>query len=316
MINLQDKLDVIPPQSTSSASLDPRDCSPQAGDGQSSGLRSPHANSSSREREILGKGIERLEKQILQLIGVFISQDQVNIALLKKCKTVDVPAVNSAIGNVQKALQKYVGFTGMESDYCDRIGDFMEELYNKAEVHSINTSKGYPLRVKNTHIQSVLIRVLPSGVGVYLSPFKDVGGSRVIFVGPSNIFTQANKDQQRESNYAVYSLHNSDILGGSVNCRVGGDDRFDSNSKMKTSAPKESSKEEVNVSCNNYVISLSKNIPVIYSVVSAELARVQAQVEFDLEIQNIDLAEIKIKEGSRNKIDVFGSNIPKNMFCV
>ena len=72
VIDLQDKLDVIPLQSISSVSLAPRDCSPQAGDGQSSGLRSPHANSSSREREIVRKGINRLEKQILQLICVFI----------------------------------------------------------------------------------------------------------------------------------------------------------------------------------------------------------------------------------------------------
>ena len=56
-----------------------------------------------------------MEKQILQLIGVFISRDQVNIALLKNCITVDVPAVNSLIGNVKKALQKYVGFSGMDS---------------------------------------------------------------------------------------------------------------------------------------------------------------------------------------------------------
>ena len=57
-----------------------------------------------------------------------------------------MPAVNSAIGNVQKALQKYVGFDGMDSDYCDKIGDLMdkaqtwcidiEDLYNKAEVHT------------------------------------------------------------------------------------------------------------------------------------------------------------------------------------
>ena len=75
-----------------------------------------------------------------------------NIAFLKKCQTVDVPAVNSAIGNVQKALQKYVGFSGMDSEYCYLIGKLMdkaqawcldiEELYNKAEVHSINTSQG------------------------------------------------------------------------------------------------------------------------------------------------------------------------------
>ena len=46
-----------------------------------------------------------------------------NIALLKKCKTVDVPAVNLVIGNMQKALQKYVGF----SEYCDRIGELMDK---------------------------------------------------------------------------------------------------------------------------------------------------------------------------------------------
>ena len=64
----------------------------------------------------------------------------------------DVLAVNFSMENVQKALQKYVGFNGMDSEYCDRIGDLMnkaqnwcldiEELYKKAEVHSINTSKG------------------------------------------------------------------------------------------------------------------------------------------------------------------------------
>ena len=53
---------------------------------------------------------------------------------------------------MQKARQKYVGFSGMDSEYCDRIGDLMdkapvrcldnEELYSKAEVHSITTSKG------------------------------------------------------------------------------------------------------------------------------------------------------------------------------
>ena len=60
------------------------------------------------------KGIERLEKQILQYINVYISRDQINIALIKKCKTTDIPAVNSAIGYIQKALQKYVGFSGMD----------------------------------------------------------------------------------------------------------------------------------------------------------------------------------------------------------
>ena len=113
---------------------------------------SPKFNSMLRERDIVKKGIERLAKQILQLIGVLISRDQVDIALLKKCITIDVPAVDSAIRNVQKALQKYVGFEGMDSEYCDRIKVLMdqaqnwclniEDLYNKTEVRSINTSKG------------------------------------------------------------------------------------------------------------------------------------------------------------------------------
>ena len=41
-----------------------------------------------------------MERQISQLIGAVISKDHVNIALLKKCKTVDVPAVNSAVHSI------------------------------------------------------------------------------------------------------------------------------------------------------------------------------------------------------------------------
>ena len=62
------------------------------------------------------------------------------------------------------------------------------------------------LGIKNTRIQPVLIRVLPSGVGVYLSPFKDVWGSRIIIAGPNKVFTQANREEQRDSNHSVYSL--------------------------------------------------------------------------------------------------------------
>ena len=63
------------------------------------------------------------------------------------------------------------------------------------------------LGIKNTQIQPVLIKILPSGVGVYLSPFKDAWDSRIILAGPSKIFTQANRDQQREPDHAVYSIN-------------------------------------------------------------------------------------------------------------
>ena len=151
VFNLQDKLEDFPRQiSTSSLAGSREDVSHR--DGNTHSGSSTETESSNLERDIVGKGIERLEKQISQLIGPVISKDQVDIALLKRCKTVDVPAVNSAIGNIQKALQKYVGFKGMQSSYCDTIDNLMdkaqnwcleiEQEYNKAEVHSINTSNG------------------------------------------------------------------------------------------------------------------------------------------------------------------------------
>ena len=104
-----------------------------------------------REREIVRKGIERLEK-IIQSIQIVIPFNPIDIALVKKCKTVDVPSIHTAVGNIQKSLQKYVDFPGVDSINCDNINDLMnkaetwclntEKLYNLAEVHSINTSKG------------------------------------------------------------------------------------------------------------------------------------------------------------------------------
>ena len=43
-----------------------------------------------REREIVRKGIDRLEMQIKQYTSVHVSRNQVDIALIKKCKTTDI----------------------------------------------------------------------------------------------------------------------------------------------------------------------------------------------------------------------------------
>ena len=100
-------------------------------------------------------------------------------------------------------------------------------------------------------------------------------------------------------------------MGDSVDCRVEGGVRFDSNSKKKTSSLLEPNKEEVVVSCSDKAMNLSENTYIISSIVSTELARVQAKVEFDLELQKIeyqgntniiDSAEFKLKEGSRTKL--------------
>ena len=72
--------------------------------------------------------------------------EPVDIALIKKCITVDIPCVLTAVGNIQKALKKYVKFPGMDSEYCDSINELldtaenwclkMEELHNEAELKS------------------------------------------------------------------------------------------------------------------------------------------------------------------------------------
>ena len=112
----------------------------------------------------------------------------------------------------------------------------------------------------------MLIRVLLSGVGVYLSPFKDVWGSRIIFAVPCKVFTQANKDQQRESNHAVYSLYSRGILGDSIDYKNERDVWFYSTCKMKTSSHLGSIKDRIRIKCSKKAKDISEQHPVTPSV--------------------------------------------------
>ena len=49
-----------------------------------------------RERDVVYKGIERSERLILQLISTRIPTDYVDISLIRKCNTIDLPALQSA----------------------------------------------------------------------------------------------------------------------------------------------------------------------------------------------------------------------------
>ena len=49
-----------------------------------------------RERDVVRKGIERSEKLNLQLISTRIPSDYVDIALIRKCNTINLPALQSA----------------------------------------------------------------------------------------------------------------------------------------------------------------------------------------------------------------------------
>ena len=50
--------------------------------------------------------------------------------------------------------------------------------------------------IKNTSLDPVWIKTLPSGVAVYRSVFRDMWGSNIIFAGPHKTFTDANSVEQ------------------------------------------------------------------------------------------------------------------------
>ena len=70
---------------------------------------------------MIRKGIERSEKLIIQLISTKITSDYVDIALIRKCNTIDLPALQSVLKTCEKSLLKYLSFPGVDNSYCDRI---------------------------------------------------------------------------------------------------------------------------------------------------------------------------------------------------
>ena len=105
-----------------------------------------------REHDVVRKGIERSEKLILQLISTQIPSDYVDIALIRKCNTIDIPVLQSASKTCEKSLLKYLSFPEVDYSYCDRISSLLDsteswalhvvQAYTSAEVHSIKGSPG------------------------------------------------------------------------------------------------------------------------------------------------------------------------------
>ena len=61
------------------------------------------------------------------------------------------------------------------------------------------------LGIKNTNLDLVWIKTLPSGVAVYQSVFKDICGSDLILAGPHNKFTNGNKTSN--INHLIFGIH-------------------------------------------------------------------------------------------------------------
>ena len=108
----------------------------------------------------------------------------------------------------------------------EELEQILPETVGGSRVHLL-------LGIKNTRIQPTLIKVLPSGVGVYLSPFKDLWGSRIIFAGPNKEFMKAKKEQMRGSSHAVYLLNTEVIKDDMIENTK--DVRFESKGKVQIS---------------------------------------------------------------------------------
>ena len=77
--------------------------------------------------------------------------------------------------------------------------DVLPQKVGGSKVHLL-------LGIKNTNLDPVLVKVLPPGLAVYMSPIKDIFGSRRIFAGPYKSFTKADNGKKSEMSNAVFLI--------------------------------------------------------------------------------------------------------------
>ena len=172
--------------------------------GSNTSIKSVEKNETdSRECEIVRKGIERFKKQLVQVIKNKIIKEPLDIPLVKKCKILDVPAVHTTVAHFQKALQAYVKFSNTDSEYIDFVEDLMdragnwcvkiEDLYNKAEIHSINSSKG------DTNDVGILLD------NAKVTIYKFLNSAKIAYMGWGNSVQRANQLYNRHLSEEIKS---------------------------------------------------------------------------------------------------------------
>ena len=96
-------------------------------------------------------------------------------------------------------------------DLTEICGEYWDHAKDEEKNHVLPEKVGGSkvhllLGIKNTKLDPVLIKVLPSGIAVYLSPFKDIYGSRLIFAGPHKSFMKGNDGKQPDMSNAVFLI--------------------------------------------------------------------------------------------------------------
>ena len=96
-------------------------------------------------------------------------------------------------------------------DLADIIQEFRSKSNNSDKHVSLppyaaGSSVKLLIGIKNNKLDPTLIEVLPSGIGVYRSPFVDVFGSDIIFAGPHATFTRGNQSMDSHISQAIFKI--------------------------------------------------------------------------------------------------------------
>jgi len=127
---------------------------PQVSVGSNSGENGNHTNlyrahdgGPLPEVGVLRRDIQRFVDQMSSIIQTPISQDCANIALIKRCASVEVPALREDSKQCGPLLRKYSNMIGADQYYVADVMDLQDrvscwialviELYKKQEIHSI-----------------------------------------------------------------------------------------------------------------------------------------------------------------------------------
>ena len=71
--------------------------------------------------------------------------------------------------------------------------------------------------IQNVSLDPVRIGILPSGVGVFQSPFKDIFGSNICYAGPHQSFTEANRANQFTTSAIALFISSCQLLSSEIN---------------------------------------------------------------------------------------------------
>ena len=127
-----------------------------------------------------------------------------------------------ALGPTEKGEFHEIVCQGMDSVTSNFRKQDLQEISNEYKQH-VSKTDTLPLYtagsevhlllgIKNTHLDPVLVTILPSGVGVYRSPFEDIWGSRLIFAGPHASFSRTHGKLNNEFSHAIFHTRNTEVF--------------------------------------------------------------------------------------------------------